>query len=115
MSTSNRMKLAAALKRTYLESVARDEQPWLALADVAIAMKEGRYVQPAEPGDDSWKDLPVDRLEISVLGINCLRGAGLLTAGAVDEAADGVLLRIPSLGRRTFGQIRSAIARVKNQ
>ena len=54
--------------------------------------------------------LDIDELDFSARANNALKRAGLFTLGSVTEAvADGKLLRIRNLGKKTLNEIKTRI------
>jgi hypothetical protein len=56
---------------------------------------------------------PIDVLQLSVRARNCLTNRGIATIGELIKLTDVELLAIANLGRRTLGEIRSAVAGIE--
>ena len=81
-------------------------------------------LRPTPAAAETWRDVPLDEMEISVRAYNCLAhkelnrngewvSPGPKTAGEVDALSDKELLRFCNFGRKSLAEVREVIAALK--
>lgn len=54
---------------------------------------------------ESFKDMPIEKLNISVRTYNCLKRHGISTVGELSTMTEEKLMRVRNLGKKNYDEI----------